>query len=65
MIDHGNGWQTAYGFLSKVLVACGTNVYQGNVIGLAGSTGNTTSPQLHFEIQDVALGKVNPLNLLP
>jgi murein DD-endopeptidase MepM/ murein hydrolase activator NlpD len=46
-------------------VACGTNVYQGNVIGLAGSTGNTTSPQLHFEIQDVALCKVNPLNLLP
>ena len=65
VIDHGNGWQTAYGFLSKVLVACGTNVYQGNLIGLAGSTGNTTSPQLYFEIQDVALGKVNPLDLLP
>jgi murein DD-endopeptidase MepM/ murein hydrolase activator NlpD len=65
VIDHGNGWQTVYGFLGKVLVTCGTNVYQSSVIGLAGATGNATTPQLYFEIQNVSLGNVNPLSVLP
>jgi murein DD-endopeptidase MepM/ murein hydrolase activator NlpD len=65
VIDHGNGWETAYGFLSKVLVACGANVYQGNEIGLSGLSGNASTPQLSFEIRNVTLGSVNPMKLLP
>ena len=64
MIDHGNGWQTVYAHLSQVSVGCGQSVSQGQTIGLAGSTGNSTGPHLHFEIrfQD---GFVNPWFVLP
>ena len=51
MIDHGNGYQTVYGHLSKVNVGCGQSVYQGNYIGAIGSTGNSTGAHLHFEIR--------------
>lgn len=65
VIDHGNGWQTTYGFLSKVLVHCGANVYQGNVIARAGTAGETMAPPLFFEIQNITMGTVNPLSVLP
>lgn len=59
MIDHGNGFQTVYGHLSAVTVACGASVYKGNQIGLGGSTGNSTGPHLHFEMRYMG-GFVNP-----
>ncbi len=64
MIDHGNGWQTVYAHLSQVNVGCGQSVNQGQSIGLAGSTGSSTGPHLHFEtrFQD---GFVNPWYVLP
>ncbi len=64
MIDHGNGWQTVYAHLSRTLAPCGQSVSQGNVIGLAGSTGNSTGAHLHFEVrfQD---GFINPWFVLP
>ncbi len=64
MIDHGNGYQTLYAHLSAVKVRCGQSVYQGNVIGLAGSTGNSTGPHLHFEVRFMG-GFLNPLYVLP
>jgi len=39
VIDHGAGWQTLYGHLSQISVACGQEVFQGDTIGLMGSTG--------------------------
>jgi len=60
IIDHGNGWQTAYGHLSQINVHCGGAIYQGQVLGLAGSTGNSTGPHLHFEIRSDQYGRVNP-----
>jgi len=64
MIDHGNGYQTLYAHLSSVNVRCGASVYQGSVIGLAGSTGNSTGPHLHFEVRFMG-GFLNPHYVLP
>jgi murein DD-endopeptidase MepM/ murein hydrolase activator NlpD len=50
VVDHGNGWQTVYGHLSRVDVFCGATVQRGGAIGLGGSTGNSTGPHLHFEM---------------
>jgi murein DD-endopeptidase MepM/ murein hydrolase activator NlpD len=64
MIDHGNGWQTLYAHLSRVDIACGQSVGQGQRIGLAGSTGNSTGAHLHFETRFES-GFVNPWFVLP
>jgi LysM repeat protein len=64
VIDHGNGWQSLYGHLSQINVGCGAYVYQGNVIGLMGSTGHSSGPHLHFELMSGS-GKVNPFSYLP
>ena len=60
VIDHGDGWQSLYGHMNDVDVACGQAVFQGNMIGGVGSTGNSTGPHLHFEMQHDIYGKVNP-----
>ncbi|MCC6191390.1 MAG: M23 family metallopeptidase [Anaerolineales bacterium] len=65
IIDHGNGWQTAYAHLSQINVACGGAIYQGQVLGLSGSTGNSTGPHLHFEMRSDVYGRVNPWLYLP
>jgi murein DD-endopeptidase MepM/ murein hydrolase activator NlpD len=65
VIDHGNGWQTLYAHLSQINFACGQATYQGNVIGLMGSTGNSSGSHLHFEIMHETYGKVNPWDFLP
>lgn len=50
LIDHGNGLQTRYGHLSKIQVSVGEIVEQGKVIGVKGSTGDSTGVHLHFEV---------------
>ena len=65
MIDHGNGYQTLYAHLSQINVRCGENVTQGQVIALAGSTGNSTGPHLHFEVRQPNGESVNPRSILP
>ena len=66
ILDHGNGWQTLYGHMSQINVGCGQNVGQGDLIGLVGMTGGTsTGPHLHFEMMNTTLGYVNPLDYMP
>ncbi|MCB0010064.1 MAG: M23 family metallopeptidase, partial [Anaerolineales bacterium] len=42
---------TFYGHLSSFNVTPGQIVYQGNVIGGTGNTGNSSGPHIHFEIR--------------
>jgi murein DD-endopeptidase MepM/ murein hydrolase activator NlpD len=64
VIDHGNGLQTRYAHLSRILVQRGQTVAKGGQIGNMGSTGRSTGPHLHFEvIKGGAL--VNPVGYLP
>jgi murein DD-endopeptidase MepM/ murein hydrolase activator NlpD len=63
-IDHGNGFQSIYAHLESLNVGCHSYVAQGDVIGLMGSTGNSSGPHLHYELV-LNGGRVNPHNYLP
>ncbi len=60
VIDHGGGWQSLYAHMSEIYYGCGASVFQGDVIGTMGSTGNSSGPHLHFEMRSDDYGRVNP-----
>ncbi|MBN3894535.1 MAG: M23 family metallopeptidase [Nostoc sp. NOS(2021)] len=51
ILNHKSAEQTLYGHMSEILVQPGQWVQPGTVIGLVGSTGNSTGPHLHFEVR--------------
>ncbi len=51
LIRHNNGLETLYAHFSQLLTYSGQYVKAGDIIGLAGSTGRSTGPHLHFEIR--------------
>ncbi|HUZ60973.1 MAG TPA: peptidoglycan DD-metalloendopeptidase family protein [Hanamia sp.] len=59
MLKHGNGFETLYGHLSKILVKVGQPINIGEQIGRVGSTGRSTGPHLHYEIHHYG-EKINP-----
>ena len=61
VISHGTGNTTLYAHMSSRKVSVGQYVNQGDVIGITGSTGNSTGPHLHFEITENGV-RVNPLS---
>jgi murein DD-endopeptidase MepM/ murein hydrolase activator NlpD len=63
MIDHGSGFGTLYGHLSRIDAAVGQEVRQGQGIGLVGCTGACSGDHLHFEIR-INSEPVDPLSFL-
>ena len=62
-IDHMDGFATVYGHLSQINVSQCQVVYGGQVIGMAGSTGNSTGVHLHFEVRQGNVN-MNPWNIV-
>lgn len=61
VIQHGYGYETLYGHLSKYNCRVGQRVKRGDIIGYVGSTGRSEAPHLHYEVHKE--GKVvNPIN---
>ena len=63
VIDHGLGIYTTYMHLNEILVNQGDVVESGQLIGIIGTTGRSTGPHLHFEV-DIQGTPVNPLTWL-
>ena len=54
ILRHNNDTlESRYAHLSQLLVQTGEWIEQGEVIGLVGSTGNSTGPHLHFELRQL------------
>ncbi|MCB2048452.1 MAG: LysM peptidoglycan-binding domain-containing protein [Novosphingobium sp.] len=64
VVDHGDGWHSAYGSLQKITVKNGEDVFKGERVGLVGDTSITRLTELHFEMRKG--GKpVDPMDYLP
>ncbi|HNW69982.1 MAG TPA: M23 family metallopeptidase [Bacteroidales bacterium] len=61
VINHGFGFQSLYGHMSKMIVKPGDKVKRGQVIGFVGSTGLSVAPHCHYEIIKNG-NKINPVN---
>ncbi|MBN1660760.1 MAG: LCP family protein [Anaerolineae bacterium] len=64
LVDHGNGYWTAYAHLDTILVHAGDSVQKGQQIGTMGTSGRTTGPHLHFEVWENGVPQ-DPLGYLP
>lgn len=61
IINHGFGYETLYGHMSKIKVRPGQRVTRGEVIGLVGNSGSSTGPHCHYEV--IKGGKkIDPIN---
>lgn len=63
IIDHGNGYETVYGHMSRLDVGFGQRISQGHVIGIMGSTGRSTGPHVHFIVKYNGVPQ-NPFNYI-
>jgi murein DD-endopeptidase MepM/ murein hydrolase activator NlpD len=61
VIDHGFGYETLYGHMSKFNVRVGERVKRGSVIGYVGNSGTSTGPHVHYEVHRNGV-PVNPQN---
>jgi len=64
-LKHADGSLTLYGHASRVVVIKGQQVTQGQLIAEVGSTGRSTGPHLHFEIQPDGKQAADPMAFLP
>jgi murein DD-endopeptidase MepM/ murein hydrolase activator NlpD len=63
-VRHGNGYKTSYSHLQKIAkgVKKGAKVRQGQLIGYVGTTGLSTGPHLHYQVE-VNNRPTNPLKI--
>ena len=64
VVQHDTGLKTLYGHLLAIAVKEGEVVKRGQLIGLVGSTGNSTGPHTHFEVR-IENSPVDPMQMLP
>jgi murein DD-endopeptidase MepM/ murein hydrolase activator NlpD len=64
-IDHGYGFSTLYGHASKLIVQPGQEVLRGDLIAQVGSTGITTSSNLHYEVRVNGVARDPKTYILP
>lgn len=60
VIDHGFGFESLYGHMSKITVRNGDTIERGEKIGEVGSTGSSTGDHLHYEIHKNGI-QVDPI----
>jgi murein DD-endopeptidase MepM/ murein hydrolase activator NlpD len=64
IIDHGFGYTSIYGHLSRIKVKKGQRVTRGDMIALSGNTGRlSTGPHLHYEVRHNGIA-LNPRNFI-
>ena len=63
VVRHGYSIETIYGHLSEILVKPGQKVERGEMIARMGSTGRSTGPHLHYQVE-VNKKPVNPRNYI-
>jgi murein DD-endopeptidase MepM/ murein hydrolase activator NlpD len=63
VINHGEGFETLYGHLSRSSVNIGDEIYKGQRIATSGNTGRSTGAHLHFEVRIDGTPR-NPLGYL-
>ena len=63
LIWHNGTYSTRYAHCSSLAVSAGEYVQKGQIIGYAGSTGNSTGNHLHFEVYQNG-SRVDPLNFV-
>lgn len=61
VINHGYGYSTLYGHMTRFVVHVGQQVKRGQLIGYVGSTGLSTAPHVHYEVHKNG-EIVNPIN---
>ena len=61
VLDHGNGFETSYSHLGKIVVHRGQQVRRGDIIALSGNTGLSLSPHLHYEVRHNGM-RVDPIH---
>jgi murein DD-endopeptidase MepM/ murein hydrolase activator NlpD len=64
VIDHDYGLESVYGHLSEIKVVKGMNVKRGDLIGLSGSSGLSSGPHLHYQVEQKGRGAINPVHYI-
>jgi murein DD-endopeptidase MepM/ murein hydrolase activator NlpD len=64
IVQHDAGLKSLYGHLLAISVREGQQVKRGQLVGLVGSSGNSTGPHTHFEVR-IDNSPIDPLQMLP